>query len=118
MRLYTTGGDSVMMNGHQLVDLTNGTGLSYAAGESDLGSFAGIGFNFGFDTTDNAGNYLDLNSANWNWPMMIGGGYHNMQFEGKYKLNGVDSTFAYHNGTANFMGLFEQNHISVKLPGI
>ncbi len=118
MRLYTTSGDSVMMNGYNLVDLTNGTGLSYEAGESDLGAFAGIGFNFGFDTTDNAGNYLDLNSANWNWPVMIGAGYHNMQFEGKYKFNGADSLYAYHNGTASNMGAHEQNHISVRLPGI
>jgi hypothetical protein len=118
MRLYKTDGDSVMMGGYNLVDLTNNTGMSYAPGLSELGGFAGIGFNFGFDTTDNAGNYVDLNSASWNWPMMIGGGYHNMQFEGKYKVNGIDSLFAYHNGTASNMGMHEQNHISVKLPGI
>lgn len=117
MRLYTTNGDSTMMNGYQLVDLTNTTSLNYN-GTANWGGYTAIGFNFGFDTTDNAGNYLDLNSASWNWPMAIGGGYHNMQFEGKYKFNGVDSSFAYHNGTANFMGLFEQNHISVRLPGI
>jgi len=120
MRLYTTSGDSVMLTDvpYQLIDLVDGTSSSFTAGESDIGAFAGIGFSFGFDTTDNAGNYTDLNSASWNWPMMIGGGYHNMQFEGKYKLNGADSSYAYHNGTASNMGNHEQNHISVRLPGI
>ncbi len=116
-RLYTISGGSIMLDDvpYSLVDVTNGTGCSFTAGESGWGSFAGIGFNFGFDTIANAGNYLDLNSANWNWPAGIGGGYHNMQFEGKFKVNGADSSFAYHNGTASMSGNHEQNHISVKL---
>lgn len=121
IKLYTTSGDSVVMEGYNMVDVTNGTGLSYAAGESDLGGFAGIGFNFGFDTTDNAGNYVDLNSASWSVPTMMGGGYHGMQFEGKYKLNGNDSTFAYHHIVTKrptMMAPFEANHININLPGI
>ena len=119
-RLYTLDGDSVMLEDtpYSLIDVTNGTGLSFMAGETDWGPYTGIGFNFGFDTIANMGNYTDLNSALWNWPMMIGGGYHNMQFEGKYKVNGADSLFAYHNGTASNMGMFEQNHITVRLPGV
>jgi hypothetical protein len=121
MRLYKTDGDSVMMNGYNLVDVTNNTGMSYSPGVSDLGAFAGIGFSFGFDTTDNSGNYTDLNSTSWGVPMMMGGGYHNMQLEGKYKLNGNDSVYAYHNiakKRPTMMSPFEANNISINLPGI
>ena len=123
MRLYTIGGDSVMLNDvpYQLVDLNNGTGLSFTAGESDFGAFAGVGFSFGFDTTDNSGNYVDLNSASWNVPPMMGGGYHNMQLEGKYKFNGNDSSYAYHNiakKRVTMVSPFEANNISIRLGGI
>lgn len=121
MRLYTTSGDSIVMNGYRLIDLSDITTLSYLAGAADLGSYAGIGFNFGFDTTDNAGSYTDLNLASWDVPMMMGGGYHNMQFEGKYKYNGADSLFAYHNiakKRPTMISPFEPNHISIRLGGI
>lgn len=123
MRLYTIGGDSVILNDipYQLVDLTNGTGLSFTPGKADLGAYAGIGFSFGFDTTDNAGNYIDLNSASWNVPASMGGGYHNMQLEGKYKLNGDDSLYAYHNiakKRPTMAAPFEANNISINLTGI
>ncbi len=118
IKLYTTSGDSIVFPGYQLIDLTDIMSLNYTPGALGLGSYAGIGFNFGFDTTDNAGNYIDLNSASWNWPAMIGGGYHNMQFEGRYKLNGADSSFAFHNGTASNMGNHEQNHISIRLGAV
>ena len=121
MKLYTTTGDSVVMNGYQLIDLNDPTSLSYSPGETDLGSFAGVGFNFGFDTTDNAGNYASLNSASWDVPMMMGGGYHNMQFEGRYKDNGVDSVFAIHQiakKRPTMMAPFEANHINIRMSGI
>ena len=123
MRLYTTSGDSVMLNDvpYQLLDLTNSSSLSFTAGKTDFGAFAGLGFSFGFDTTDNAGNYTDLNSAGWGVPTMMGGGYHNMQLEGKYKLNGNDSVYAYHmiaKKRPTMMAPFEANNISINLPGI
>lgn len=118
IKLYTLSGDSISLGSYRLVDLTDPNTLSYTIGSVDLGSYAAIGFNFGFDTLDNMGNYTDLNAANWNWPTMIGGGYHNMQFEGRYKFNGNDSTYAYHNGTASNMGNHHQNHIAVRLNGV
>ncbi len=121
IKLYKANGDSVVLEGYQIVDVTNGTGLSYSPGEVDLGSYSAIGFNFGFDTIDNAGNYVDLNSVSWGVPAMMGGGYHCMQFEGKYKLNGNDSNYAYHHvpmTRPSMMAPFEQNNIAVRLNGV
>lgn len=55
-------------------------------------------FTFGFSDEDNQdGIYQDLNSVNFNVPGMLGGGYHYMQFDGKYKdVNNEDAAFNYH----------------------
>ncbi|OSY88683.1 hypothetical protein WH52_03120 [Tenacibaculum holothuriorum] len=57
-----------------------------------------IGFRFGFsDFENNDGIYQDLNSANFNVPAMLGGGYHYMQFDGKYlDTNNQEQPFNYH----------------------
>ena len=119
IRLHKSNGDSVLIEGHNLIDVTNGTGFSYTTTvDVPVGTYTGVSFNFGLDTTDNADTHIDLNSVSWNWPTMLGGGYHNMQMEGKYKHLGNDSTYAYHNGTARVsMGVFEQNHININLAG-
>ena len=116
--LYKANGDSTVLDGYQLIDLSDLSTLSYAPGEADFGSYTAIGFTFGFDSLDNTGNYIDLNSANWNWPDMIGGGYHFMQFDGKFMNNGADQPFNYHNGTASNSGIHEANHFEVRLSGI
>ena len=49
---------------------------------------------------------------------MLGGGYHFMQFEGKYGATGTENPFAYHMGTARVSpGVFEQNFFDVSLGG-
>lgn len=55
-------------------------------------------FTFGFSNEDNLdGIYPDLNSVSFNVPAMLGGGYHYMQFDGKYKdTNNTDGNFNYH----------------------
>ncbi len=119
--LNTADGSEVAMGGYNLVDVTNGTGLSYTIGQAEFGAYANMEFNFGFDTTANAASYADLNSTSWDVPMMMGGGYHGMQFEGMYKMNGNDSVFAYHHIVTKrptMMDPFEANHIEVNLPGI
>jgi len=120
IRFHKANGDSVLIDGYNLVDVTNSTNLSYATTVNvPVGSYTGVSFNFGFDSVDNQGNYIDLNSTNWNWPGMLGGGYHFMQMEGKYKHQGNDSIYAYHNGTARVsMGVFEQNFFNVNLGAV
>ena len=55
-------------------------------------------FTFGFSDAENTdGTYQDLNSVSFNVPGMLGGGYHYMQFDGKYKdTNNQDANFNYH----------------------
>ncbi len=57
-----------------------------------------LSFTFGFTDEDNKdGVYQDLNSVNFNVPAMMGGGYHYMQLDGKYKdANNQDANFNYH----------------------
>ena len=123
LRLYTSDGDSLIIEGHQLINLSDAGTLSYELDQQiPVGSYTGIGFNFGFDATDNTtGAYPDLNLVNWSWPMMLGGGYHNMQFEGNFITTVPDTIgFAYHMGTAReVVGVdttFHANHFLVQLP--
>jgi methanobactin biosynthesis MbnP-like protein len=74
------------LEGHNLIDVTNGTSLSFTPNESiPIGDYTNVSFTFGFTNEDNIdGEYTDLNSASWNVPAMLGGGYHYMQLEGKF----------------------------------
>ncbi len=123
IRLYKTDGDSIVIDGYQLVDVTNGTGLTFApTDEIPQGTYTGISFIFGFDSIDNVDEaYPDLNLANWNWPAMLGGGYHFMQMEGMFLDDGDTSLYAYHNGTAKpdpMVMEFEQNYFKADLAGL
>lgn len=55
-------------------------------------------FRFGFSDANNQdGVYQDLNVANFNVPAMLGGGYHYMQFDGKYlDASNQEQPFNYH----------------------
>lgn len=83
---------------YNLIDLTNNTNLSFDLGSQiPIGDYRNVSFTFGFDNMDNAENYLDLNSASFNVPDMLGGGYHYMQFDGKYlDSNAMEANFNYH----------------------
>lgn len=121
-RLYTAGGDSVVLDGYQFVDLTNSGSLTYSVSNYvPNDTYTGVAFNFGFDPTDNiSGAYADLNVANWSWPAMLGGGYHNLQFEGQFVSNVPDTTsFAYHMGKAREITvtdtIYHDNHFLAQL---
>lgn len=83
---------------YNLVNFGEETGLSIS---KELIAFNGqhsLSFTFGFTDDDNTdGTYQDLNTVNFNVPMMMGGGYHYMQFDGKYKDSiSVEKPFNYH----------------------
>lgn len=113
--------ESYTIDGYHLVDLTNQTGLEYAPLEDiPTENFNSISFTFGFDEVDNAQSYTDLNTVDWNWPAMLGGGYHFMQYEGKF-VNSLNEQagYAYHMGTAKVSdGVFEANHFTVTVNGV
>ncbi|MFD2822739.1 MbnP family protein [Lacinutrix iliipiscaria] len=97
------GGETIVIDGYNLVDLTNNENLSYTPNiEIPTGNYTNVSFTFGFDAEDNTdGTYTDLNSATWNVPNtpMLGsvGGYHYMQLEGKFIDNSsAEVGYAYH----------------------
>lgn len=88
-----------VLDGYNLVDLTNIEGLSFTTSKTILpGDYTSITFRFGFSNEYNIdGAYPDLNTANFNVPNALGGGYHFMQFDGKYRdITSVEAPFNYH----------------------
>ena len=116
--LHLPDNTSIPIDGYILVDLNESNLIAYAP-NIPFNNYTGLSFTFGFDENDNLdGAYPDLNSASWNWPSMLGGGYHFMQLEGKYESSGTENPYAYHMGTARKNpGEFEQNYFDVALDG-
>lgn len=90
---------------YNLINVREGTNLTFTPGiEIPEGEYL-VTFTFGFDDEDNQdGVYPDLNSADggWNVPMMLGGGYHYMRLEGKFVDNtSAQANYAYHTIRAN-----------------
>jgi hypothetical protein len=82
---------------YQLINIGENTGLQLNFEQVEQGVNI-LKFRFGFADADNKdGEYQDLNSVSFNVPGMLGGGYHYMQFDGKYKdINNQDANFNYH----------------------
>jgi hypothetical protein len=82
---------------YHLIDFTENTGTSITISDLSEGGYA-LSFRFGFSDEDNEdGVYQDLNSVSFNVPEMLGGGYHFMQFDGKYRDNNSEEVgFNYH----------------------
>lgn len=114
--LHKADGTTVNFEEYNLVDLTDPSSLTLSPALNVVtGDYTGISFIYGFNEADNiSGAYADLNAANWNWPSMLGGGYHFMQMEGSFDdINGAPQPYAYHHGTARKSeGVFEQNFIA------
>ena len=82
---------------YQLINIGENSGLEISYNNIPIGNHR-LQFTFGFFNTDNIdGIYQDLNSVSFNVPIMLGGGYHFMQFDGKYKnSSNADANFNYH----------------------
>ena len=115
------GGGAITLEGYHYVELADTNTLVYQLSEKiPEGDYSSIGFTFGFDEEDNINNaYADLNILNWNWPGMLGGGYHFMRLEGDYDSVGVSKAFKTHMGTARNNSTtpptFEENHLNIEL---
>ena len=121
--LTNTFGETVELGDYNLADLADDNTLSFANNiVIPPGTYNSISFVYGFNEEDNVDQaYADLNTASWNWPGMLGGGYHFMQFEGTFTNSTTVNPlpFAYHNGTARVSdGVFEQNFITVTVDGL
>jgi len=88
-----------LINGknYHLIDVGENSGTSITIPELTNESYA-LSFRFGFSDEDNTdGTYQDLNSVSFSVPGMLGGGYHFMQFDGKYIDNNNEASgFNYH----------------------
>jgi hypothetical protein len=82
---------------YQLINVGENTGSEIVLTQVPQGNNF-VKFTFGFADADNIdGIYQDLNSTSFNVPMMMGGGYHYMQFDGKFKdTNNQNANFNYH----------------------
>lgn len=93
-------GDKIVIDGHKLIDVTNDD-LSYNPDtEIPTGVYTNVSFTYGLTHDKNIdGAYTDLNSVSFNVPLAaLGGGYHYMQFDGKYSNStATDAPFNYHN---------------------
>lgn len=89
--------ESIVLNNYNLVDVTNTNGLSFTTETGiPVGTYS-VSFTFGLDNEDNSENLLDLNSESFNVPETLGGGYHYMQFDGKFiNSNSEEQGFNYH----------------------
>ena len=99
IKLTKNTGEVITIDEYNLVDLEDANSLNFSTNQTvAVGSYADISFVFGFTNEDNTdGTYADLNSATWNVPAMLGGGYHYMQMDGKYINNSnVESGYNYH----------------------
>lgn len=94
----TSSNENLVLSGYNLVDLTNNSGLNYVpTSQIPIGNYTNVSFTFGLNNEDNAQNYIDLNSESFNVPDMLGGGYHYMQFDGKFiNSNSEEQGFNYH----------------------
>ncbi len=114
--LHKEDGTSVAFEGYNLIDLADANSLNFnPSATATTGDYTGISFVYGFNEEDNvSGAYPDLNAADWNWPSMLGGGYHFMQMDGTFDdTNGAPQPYNFHNGTARVSeGVFEQNFIT------
>lgn len=92
-------GDVWVIDAYNLVDVTNAENLTFSP-ESSIpgGVYSNVSFTFGLKNEKNMdGVYPDLNSTSWNVPQILGGGYHYMQFDGKFLTNtNVEQGYNYH----------------------
>ncbi|WP_203295295.1 MbnP family protein [Luteirhabdus pelagi] len=117
-QLSSADGSNTLLNTYQLIDLSDASTMQSDSQVTVPEGTYTVSMIYGFNDEDNVdGAYADLNAASWNWPTMLGGGYHFLQFDGMYNVNSSEpKPFNFHNGTARVSeGVFESNFVEVDL---
>lgn len=99
LKLEKSSGETIIIDGYNLIDVTNNENLEFSPSTTiSKGTYSKVSFVFGFTNEKNSdGVYPDLNSASWNVPAMLGGGYHYMQLDGKFiNSNSEEQGYNYH----------------------
>jgi hypothetical protein len=89
-----------------------------------LGRYKAVSFVFGLDENDNQSNrFVNPPECNFSWPESLGGGYHYMQINGKFRNNEGDlQNMNIHTGIGqiydenNNVKEFVQNYFTVTIP--
>lgn len=118
IELVNETGTKYLMKDYNLLDLSKEETYTFNSDVQIPNGNYTLNLVWGFNEEDNIdGEYTDLNSSSWNWPTMLGGGYHFLQFDGKYNTEtATPSPFNFHNGTAKTStGEFEQNFVTINL---
>ncbi len=116
-------GTSYSFEGYKFTDVSDNTTYNFTPTNNTIpsGDYR-LNFIWGFNEEDNIdGEYVDLNSASWNWPSQLGGGYHFLQMDGQYNINTTPSNYNFHNGTARAStnpSVYEQNFAEISLDEI
>ncbi len=94
----TQDGTVISLGDYNLVDIANSSGLIYELPQSINPGTYTLSCTFGFSVDNNTdGLYPDLNTASWNVPMQLGGGYHFMQLDGKFlDATNTETNYNYH----------------------
>lgn len=100
----------VEVKDYLFMDAFNANTNKVVLGAIPAGNYIGLKFNIGLDPKLNRTDSLPttVDNINMQWPMMMGGGYHFMKFEGYFKDQGKSYGFNMHLGTDTCL-------ISVKL---
>jgi hypothetical protein len=101
--LYDQSGDSIVLNGGHYFDCKSGPGsVNLWTEEIPAGNYTGVGFYFGLNENYNVtGYYTNPPESLMEWPIPMGGGYHNMKFEGYYDSLGTTKAYNIHTGPLN-----------------
>ncbi|WP_299681301.1 MbnP family protein [uncultured Tenacibaculum sp.] len=126
IKLVDANNNETPLSDYLLVDLGEEQNLIFETDKIVLNGTYSLDFTFGFTDEDNKdGEYADLNSANFNVPAMLGGGYHYMQFDGKFTSSTTTAAtgFNYHairaaNITDPANPTYQDTSIAVKLTDI
>ena len=111
-------GVDAMLTGYHLIDIMDDESLSYSTADEIIPGEYTMSIRFGFNNADNQdGIYNDLNTASFDVPAQLGGGYHYMQLDGTYKnSNNDDDPYNYHVIRAfDMTGTNEPQDTSIKI---
>tara|TARA_A200000113_G_scaffold222974_1_gene237608 strand:- start:1402 stop:2160 length:759 start_codon:yes stop_codon:yes gene_type:complete len=124
LRLQLKNGEELPIKAYHLIDLQKQESLSlkqmtFVAPDQ----IEALVFIFGFDNESNTdGAYPELNSAVWNVPRSLGGGYHFMQLDGKFEdSQGGIQPYNFHairaaDHTDPIALVFEDTYFELRLP--
>lgn len=124
VRFFKSTSDSIVIDSYHLVQLSDPSSLEFSLPEGiPCEKYTGLAFNIGFiQTCNTSGAYPDLNAQNWGWPDALGGGYHQLQLEGRYiDIISDTGTYNFHSGSTvrKITGAdttFHENYIYVNIP--